>query len=74
MLYFIRHGLGNWRQSCYVEVNERTGVAESGYWATNQAPLTEDELAFANDLYLDDWQKALKEYAAEAQWERDREK
>lgn len=59
MLYFIRHGLGNWRQSCYVEVNERTGVAESGYWATNQEPLTDDELTFANDLYSDDWKQTL---------------
>jgi hypothetical protein len=52
MLYYIKHGLGNWRQGCYVEVNDQTGMAESGYWAVGSVPLTEEELDFANKKVL----------------------
>lgn len=74
MLYFIRHGLGSWRQSCFVEINDRTGRAESGYWASSLEPLTEEDLDTANEFYSEYWRRELLAYAAEEQWERDQDK
>lgn len=74
MLYFIRHGLGSWRCSCYVEIDDRTGRAEGGYWTPSLEPLTEEDLDMANEFYSEDWKEELKKYAAEEQWERDKDK
>ena len=74
MVCNIVYALSGKRRSCEVEINTRTGKSESGHWLCDGSPLDEDDLALIDEIYAEDLDQLATEYAAEEQWERDRDR
>lgn len=74
MLCNIVYGLTGKRRSCHIEINARTGKGESGYWLYDGTELDSDEIDMINEIYADEIEQLAREYAAEEEWERDRDR
>lgn len=74
MICNIVYSLSGKKRHCQVSVNARTGKSESGHWLCDGSPLDEDDLALIDEIYGEEIDQLATEYAAEEQWERDRDR